>query len=126
MKFLCLCHYDRAKYTTRTPEDFARIRALCAPHDARLHADPHFVAVGSFVDPADYAVIRAGDDGPTVEPGPYAPTPEPFGAFFLIEADSLEQAIEVAKLHPSAQLAHEFGGGIEVRPCRYWLAGPAA
>lgn len=126
MKFLCLCHYDAAKLATRTPEDFARIRAACAPHDARLHADPHFLAVGSFVDPAQYAVIRAQEDGSTVVPGPYASTPEPFGAFFLLEADSLEQAIEIAKLHPGAHLGREFGGGIEVRPCRLFLEGPAA
>jgi hypothetical protein len=123
MRFLCLCHYDVAKHAARTPEDFARIKALCATHDAALYADPRFVAVGSFADPADYAVIRPADAGPTVESGPYAQTPEPYGAFFLVEAASLEEALEVAKKHPSAHLGREFGGGIEVRPCRYWKEG---
>ena len=125
MKFLCLCHYDVAKHAACTPEDFARIKAICGPHDAELYADPRFVAVGSFADPADYAVVRPGDAGPTVEPGPYARTTEPYGAFFLVEADSLEEALAVAKKHPSAYLGREFGGGIEVRPCRFWLDGSA-
>ena len=126
MKFLCLCHYEPAKHAACTPEDFVRIKALCAAQDAQLYADPRFEAVGSFVDPADYAVIRPGADGPTVASGPIAQTPEPFGAFFLVEADSLEQAIEVASKHPSAFLGREFGGGIEVRPCRLWKEGGAA
>ena len=117
MKFLCLCHYDPARYAACTPDDFAEVARICAAQDAALYASSHFAAVGSFVDPPDYAVIRPGDDGPTVEPGPYAPTPEPFGAFFLVDADSLEQAVEVAKLHPGAHLGRWFGGGIEVRPC---------
>jgi hypothetical protein len=126
MKFLCLCHYDVAKHAACTPADFERIKAKCATHDAQLYADPGFVAVGSFAEPTDYAVIHPGDEGPTVTSGPYAQTPEPFGAFFLVEADSLEQAIEIAKLHPGAHLGREFGGGIEVRPCRYFMESPAA
>ena len=126
MKYLCLCHYDPAKYAACTPADFERIKALCATQDAKLYADPRFVAVGSFVEPTQYAVIRPGNDGPTVTPGPYAHVPEPSGAFFLVEADSLEQAIEVAKLHPGAHLGREFGGGIEVRPCNLFQESHAA
>ena len=126
MKYLCLCHYDIAKHATRTAADFEPIKAKCAVHDAQLYADPRFIAVGSFADAADYAVIRPGEDGPSVQAGPYAQTPEPYGAFFLVEADSLEEAIEVASKHPRAHLGDEFGGGIEVRPCRYWREGDAA
>ena len=128
MKFLCLCHYDRARYEACTPEDFAAIDAICKPRDAALYANEHFVAVGSLAEPSDYAVLHAadGDAAPRVTRGPYASTPEPFGAFFLLDADSLEQAIDVASLHPGAHLARYFGGGIEVRPCSFFRAGDAA
>jgi hypothetical protein len=125
MKFLCLCHYNTAQYADCTPDDFAKVADICAPHDAALHASGHLVAVGSLAPPANYAVIRATANGPVVESGPYAQTDEPFGAFFLLEAESLEQAIEIAKLHPGAHLARYFGGGIEVRGCESFQT-PAA
>ena len=123
MKFLCLCHYDAVKFADCTAEDFRKIAEICAPHDAALHASGHLVAVGSLTALSTFAVIRPGDDGPTVEHGPYAQTDEPFGAFFILDADSLEQAIEIAKLHPGAHLGRYFGGGIEVRECESYVAG---
>jgi hypothetical protein len=46
----------------------------------------------------------------------YADTSEPFGAFFLIEAADVDEAVKIASLHPGAHLGAMFGGGIEVRP----------
>jgi hypothetical protein len=46
-----------------------------------------------------------------VTDGPFAETKEAIGGFDLLECDSLEQAVEIAATHPSAQ-----GGTIEVRP----------
>lgn len=117
MKFLCLCHYETARFAACTPEDFEEVGRICKPRDEALHASGHLVAVGSFVDSAQYAVIRATEEGPAVSRGPYAQTQEPFGAFFIVEADTIEKAIEIASLHPGAHLARQFGGGIEVRPC---------
>src|SRR5688572_30408151 len=85
MKFLCLCHYDAVKFADCSAEDFQKIAAICAPHDAALHSSGHLVAVGSLTAPSTYAVIRPGDDGPTVELAPYVQTDEPFGAFFILE-----------------------------------------
>jgi hypothetical protein len=124
MKFLCLCHYDPAHFATLSPEQLAAIPDLCAPHDAALRASGHLVAVGSLAEADDFAVIRPADDGTTrVTRGPIAPTPEPFGAFFVVEADTLDEAVAIASLHPSAHLGRFFGGGIEVRPCASYEAG---
>ena len=43
-------------------------------------------------------------------------TREPFGAFFIVEANSIDEAVEVARLHPGSHLGHMMKGGIEVRP----------
>jgi hypothetical protein len=123
MKFLCLCHYDQAKFAACTKEDFQAVQRICEPHDAALHASGHLVAVGSLADASAYAVIHPGDNGPTVTRGPYSATPEPFGAFFILEADTLEQAIEIASQHPGAHLGRYFGGGIEVRACETYAVG---
>ena len=44
--------------------------------------------------------------------GPFAETKEYLGGFYLIEADNLDEAIEVAAKIPVART----GGAIEVRP----------
>jgi hypothetical protein len=44
--------------------------------------------------------------------GPFADTKEVLGGVFLIEADNLDEAIELAARVPAAR----FGGGVEVRP----------
>lgn len=120
MRFLCLCYYDQAKFAACTKEDFAAVQRICEPRDAALHASGHLVAVASLADPSAYAVIRPGENGPTTSRGPYAATGEPFGAFFVLEAESLEKAIEIASLHPGAHLGRYFGGGIEVRACGHY------
>lgn len=48
--------------------------------------------------------------------GPFLETKEQLGSFFVIEADSMEEAVEVASLHPAAIFGEEYGFGIEVRP----------
>lgn len=125
MKYLCLCHYDRAKFAACRPEDFQAVGAICAPRDKELQATGQVEAIGSFVEESGYATIRARDDGQwSVERSPYASGPEPWGAFFIVEADSLEQAVDIASLHPGAHLGDYFGGGIEVRPCNFfWQPG---
>jgi hypothetical protein len=123
MKYLCLCHYDPAHFAMLSPEQLAAIPGLCAPHDAALHASGHLVAVGSLAEADEFAVIRPGDGATTVTKGPISNTTEPFGAFFIVEADSLDEAIAIASLHPSANLGEYFGGGIEVRPCASYEAG---
>lgn len=123
MKFLCLCHYDPARFAALSPQQRAALPGLCAPHDAALHASGRLVAVGSLAQAEDFAVIRPADGATVVTRGPISATREPFGAFFLVDADSLDEAIAIALLHPSAHLGEYFGGGIEVRPCASYQAG---
>ena len=53
--------------------------------------------------------VRGGK--PLVTDGPFADTKEAVGGFDLIEAGSLEEAVEIASRHPVAEF-----GTIEVRP----------
>jgi hypothetical protein len=44
--------------------------------------------------------------------GPFAETKEQLGGFFLIECETIDQALEAASMIPSLK----FGGKVEVRP----------
>jgi hypothetical protein len=56
--------------------------------------------------------VRVKDGKTIATDGPFAETKEYLGGFFLVEADSLDEAIEVAAKIPAART----GGAIEVRP----------
>jgi hypothetical protein len=116
MKFLCLCHYDLAAFATLGPADFEDIGRICAPHDEELKASGKVSLIGSLGMPDQYRTLRADQDGVTTTEGPYAETGEPFGAFFIVEANSIDEATEIAKLHPGTHLGHLMKGGIEIRP----------
>jgi hypothetical protein len=55
--------------------------------------------------------VRVRDGKRLVTDGPFTETKEAVGGFDLIEAESMEEAVEIAAGHPAAQ-----GGTIEVRP----------
>ena len=116
MKFLCLCHYDLAAFATFGPAEFEEMGRICAPHDAALKATGKVPMIGSLGMPDQYRTIRADGGGVTVTEGAYAGSTEPFGAFFIVEAESIDEAVEIAKLHPGTHLGHMMKGGIEVRP----------
>jgi hypothetical protein len=74
--------------------------------------DQHKLLAGEELQPTATATtvqVRAGDA--VVTDGPAADTQEALSGFFLIEADSLDEAIEWAGRIPSAR-----EGKIEVRP----------
>jgi hypothetical protein len=61
------------------------------------------------------ATVRASaDGGPVITDGPFAETKEALGGYYLIEADSLDAALAVAKQVPAPF------GCVEVRPVREW------
>ena len=49
-----------------------------------------------------------------VTDGPFAETKEHLGGYFLLECDSLDDAIELASKIPAAR----HGGAVEVRPVK--------
>jgi len=112
MKFLCLCHYDAQRFAALGPADFAEIGAICAPHDKALRESGHLLLVGSLAMPDQYRTLRADANGVTTSDGPYAPTSEPFGAFFIVEAESLDEAVKLVSNTPCA-VGH---GVVEVWP----------
>jgi hypothetical protein len=121
MKFLCLCHYESARFAELQPADFEEIGAICAPHDAALKASGKVEMIGALGMP-DASRTLTVERGAVVDAvGPYAATPEPFGAFFIVEADDIDQAVEIARLHPGTHLGDRMGrGGIEVRPIEFF------
>ena len=63
--------------------------------------------------PPDTATTIRVEDGRTLTTdGPFATTKEALGGYYLVEADDIDAALEIAARIPAARL----GGAIEVRP----------
>jgi hypothetical protein len=56
--------------------------------------------------------VRVKDGKTLITDGPFVETKEALGGFFLLEADDLDAALELAARIPTASR----GGAIEVRP----------
>ncbi len=70
------------------------------------------VSAGAQLQPADTATTVRVQDGKTLTTdGPFLETKEALGGYYLLEADDLDAAIELAARIPAARL----GGAIEVR-----------
>jgi hypothetical protein len=71
------------------------------------------VTGGAQLQPAETATTVRVQDGRTLTTdGPFAETKEALGGYYLLEADDLDAAIELAARIPAARM----GGAIEVRP----------
>ena len=67
--------------------------------------------------PENATTVRVQDGKTLTTDGPFVETKEAIGGYYLLEADDLDAAIELASRIPAARL----GGAIEVRPAeRYW------
>jgi hypothetical protein len=75
------------------------------------------VTPGLQLAPPDTATTVRVHDGQTLTTdGPFVELKEAVGGYFLLEADDLDKAIEVAARIPAASM----GGAIEVRPVAEW------
>jgi hypothetical protein len=68
---------------------------------------------GASLHPVETATtVRIVDDAVLVTDGPFADTKEIFAGFYLLEADDLDQATEIAARIPAVRQ----GGSVEIRP----------
>jgi hypothetical protein len=68
---------------------------------------------GDQLQPADTATtVRVENRETLTTDGPFAETKEVLGGFYLVQADDIDGALEIASKIPAAR----FGGSVEVRP----------
>jgi len=116
MRYLCLAYYDEKKFDALSKPEVDALVSRCKAHDQELHESGHLVLVASLGPTRSSTSIRPRGGKPWMTDGPFAETKEQIGAFFILEASDLNEAIRVASKHPAARLGEQVGWGIEVRP----------
>jgi hypothetical protein len=111
MQYLLLIYGDESQWDALSDDDRNGMYREYGELGADLRKQSKYLG-GQQLQPVATATtvqVRGGDA--VVSDGPFADTKETLGGFYLIEAESLDEAIEWAARIPSARL-----GTIEVRP----------
>jgi hypothetical protein len=116
MKFLCLGYLNMEQFDA-APEELKReILTQCFAQVKPFRARGKVIEEEALEHTSRSKVIRTRGGKRSVTDGPFIETKEQLGSFFIIEAESMDDAIEMASLHPAAIFGEEYGFGIEVRP----------
>lgn len=113
MQYLLLIYNDDTLLEALPDGEADRMMRHCFANADDMKREGTLVQSQQLEAPAAARTVRFRDGKASVSDGPFAETRELLGGFNLIEADSLEQAVEIAKDIPWAQT-----GCIEVRPVR--------
>ena len=110
MRFLLLIHGDEHRWEALPEEDRAATVAEYAAVAERLRDTGKLMAAEQLAPTATATTVRVRDGDVVVRDGPYAQTAEPLGGYFLVDVDSPDDALEIARALPVP------AGGVEVRP----------
>ena len=111
MQYMLLIYGDESSWDSRSDQERGQIFEAYGAFTEELRQSGSMVA-GDALQPTQTATTVRVQDGETLTTdGPFAETKEQLGGYYLIEADSLDEAIEWAAKVPGAR-----HGSVEVRP----------
>jgi hypothetical protein len=119
MQYMALLAGDESEFPEPGSDG---MNALLAEYGAFGESAAEAIAAGDALAPtATAATIRTGDGGPLVTDGPFAEVTEAVGGFYVLEAETLDDAIDLARRIPAAR-----DGWVAVRPLAGWWDHGAA
>jgi hypothetical protein len=77
-----------------------------------IRSDPRVLDGAELAAAETASTVRAQDGQSFITDGPFADTKEVLGGYFIVDAEDLDAAIELAGRIPAARM----GGAVEVRP----------
>ena len=113
MQFLTLIHIDPERLAELPATEFDRLMHGCFAKADALREAGCLLGSQQLEDPGSARTLRVRDGVARVTDGPFAETREFLAGFNLIEAATMDEAMEIARQFPWARF-----GSIEVRPVR--------
>ena len=105
MKYLCLVYIDEKLDPVRDSE--------CIAFDESLRNSGRRIGGEALQGVHTATTVRVRGGKMSITDGPFAETKEQLAGFYLIDAENLDEAIDIAAKIPPARI-----GSIEVRPVR--------
>jgi hypothetical protein len=109
--YMLLIYDEEAQRANTSEEDMARLMQEYYAFSDSLTQRGAMKDAAPLDPIATARTVRVRDGQALVVDGPFAETKEQLGGYYVIECDTIEQAIEAAKMCPGAKY-----GSVEVRP----------
>lgn len=119
MLYAILCYDDEKVTSSWTPEQDAAVIAKLDVVQAKLERERRLGPVARLMPTKSAKTLRKGKETVVLD-GPFAETKEQLLGFFVVECESLEQAIEAAK---ELGRASSSNGSYEIRPMMLFRPG---
>jgi hypothetical protein len=111
VQYMLLIFDDERVWGELSDEERGKLYAQYGTFTNELRESGALVSADQLQPSTTATLVQVRDGETLTTDGPYAETKEQLGGYYLIEAESLDEAIEWAAKIPSAR-----GGTIEVRP----------
>ncbi len=121
MKYLGLAYFAPEKFAAMAPADVQALVSQCPALDEKMRATGKVLVSASLGDTQDWVSLRPRGGKTQISDGPYTESKEMVGGLFIIEADSREEAVRLAAMHPAATLGEAGGWGVELIPMDFFL-----
>jgi hypothetical protein len=107
-KFLLLLHEDIEKMSELSPKEMGELVNAHMDWSTKLAESGHLISGDGL---QEKGVLIQGKDS-VIKDGPYLESKELIGGYYLVQADNLENIVQIAKDCP----CHLWGGTTEIRP----------
>lgn len=122
MKYLGLAYFTPEKFAAMAPDDVKALVSQCPPLDEKMRATGKVLVSASLGDLDGWRTLRTRGGKMHINDGPYTESREVVGGLFIIEADSHDEALRLASMHPAAMLGEEGEWAVELIPMDFYLA----
>jgi len=119
MQYAILCYHDEKVVCAWSKEEDEAVMAKLAVVHERLARDGKLGPVARLLPTTAATTLRKDREPPLVLDGPFAETKEQLLGFYIVEAASLEEVLEISRELAAANP----GGAYEIRPVGYFIDG---
>jgi hypothetical protein len=122
MKYLGLAYFTPEKFAQMSPDEVKALVSQCPALDEKMQATGKMLVSASLGDLDQWKTLRPQGGKTRVTDGPYTEAKEVVGGLFIIDADSPDEALRIASMHPAAQLGEDAGWTVQLIPMDFYLS----
>jgi hypothetical protein len=121
MQYAILCYHSEDVVGAWSKEEDDAVMARLAVVHEKLRRDGKLGPSARLLPTTAATTLRKNQDPPLVLDGPYAETKEQLLGFYIVDCNSLDEALDIARDLGRANP----GGAYEIRPVGYFNSGEA-
>ena len=122
MQYLGLAYFTPERFAALSPDAVKALVSQCPALDETMRATGKVLVSASLGDLEHWRTMRPRGGQTRITDGPYTESKEVVGGLFIIEADSHDEALRIAAMHPAARIGEEGGWAVELIPLDFYLA----